>query len=73
MKVATKVSVGWIVDLLRRPDLANLALVEHGDPVAQSHRLDLVVSDVDRRGAEPALEMLELIPSGVAQLGVQIR
>ena len=61
------------VDLLRRPDLADLALVEHGNPVAQSHRLGLVVGDVDRRGAETALEMLELIAGGVAQLGVEIR
>src|SRR5207249_3083422 len=39
----------------------------------EPHRLDLVVRHVDRRGADPALEPFQLVASGVAQLGVEVR
>src|SRR5438094_362556 len=61
------------VDFLRRTDLAHAALVEHGDAVAETHRLRLVVGHVDRGGAEAALKLLQLVARGIAQLGVDGR
>ena len=42
------------VERLRRVDLLDPAGPHHRDPVAQRHRLDLVVRDVDRRRAANA-------------------
>src|SRR5207244_2418312 len=50
---------GPLVDLLGRADLLEPALVHHRDPVAHRHRLDLVVGDVDGRGADLLLEPLD--------------
>ena len=47
-------------------------LVEDCHPVAHGKGLVLVMGDVDRGDAEFALEVLELLPELVAQLGVQI-
>ena len=53
---------GLAVDLVRRPDLAHAALVHHGDAVAERHRLDLVVRDVQHRRADLAVEAAQLRP-----------
>src|SRR6266852_2474790 len=49
------------IDFVRGADLADTALVEDGDAVAQTHRLGLIVSDVDGGGAEAALKLLQLV------------
>jgi hypothetical protein len=41
MKPATKRFAGPLVELLRRPDLLEHAVVHDRDPVAHRHRLDL--------------------------------
>ena len=56
-----------------RADLLDLAAVQHNDPVGERHRLDLVVGDVDRRGVEPALQVLDLEPHLVSELRVEVR
>jgi hypothetical protein len=61
------------VELGRRADLLQHAVVQHRDPVAHRHRLDLVVRDVDRRRPEVALELQDLGPRGDAQLRVEVR
>ena len=43
-----------VVELLRRADLLDAAVVHHHHAVGQRHRLDLVVGDVDRGGAGPS-------------------
>ena len=53
---------GTEVEALRRVDLLDLAPVENGDPLAERHRLGLVMRDVDRRDAEPAVQLDELGP-----------
>ena len=74
--VPTKSATNWLrrplVDLARRADLHDAALVHHRDLVRQRQRLALVVGDVDRREAELALQALELEAHAVAQLGVEI-
>ena len=45
----------------------------HGDPLAQGHRLDLVVGDVDGRHTEPVVEPGELAPHRDAELRVEVR
>jgi hypothetical protein len=40
-----------VVDLGRRAELLDLAIAHHGDLGRQRHRLDLVVGDIDDRGA----------------------
>ena len=52
MNCATKTFCRLVVELHRRADLGDVAGVEHDDPVGHGHRLDLVVGDVDHRGAE---------------------
>src|SRR5438105_2890828 len=61
------------VQLLRRSRLLEHSLVHHDDAVAHRHRLDLVVGDVDRRRAEPLLELEDLRARRHAQLGVEVR
>src|SRR5215207_9553695 len=62
-----------VVELLRRRDLLQLALAHHSHPVAHCHRLDLVVCDVDRRRAKPALELRDLRAHLHPELRVEIR
>ena len=45
-----------VVQLLRRGDLLEHPEPHHRNPVAERHRLDLIVGHVDHRGAEPALD-----------------
>ena len=47
MKSATKRFAGVFVDLRRRADLLQDAVLQHGDLGGQRHGLDLVVRDVD--------------------------
>ena len=66
--------VAWlVVQRLRRVHLLQVAGVHDGDPVAHRHRLDLVVRDVDRGHAEPALELVDLGAQLDAELCVQVR
>ncbi len=61
-----------LVELLGRPDLLELAVAHHRDPVAQGHRLGLVVRDVDHGGAEPSLDPGHLGPHLHPQLRVEV-
>ena len=62
-----------VVDLLRRADLLQAPADHHRDPVAERHRLHLVVRDVDGRDAEPVVQLLQLGAHLHAQLRVQVR
>ncbi len=64
---------GRAVDFERSPDLLEPAVVQDGEPVGERHRLDLVVRHVERRHAEPPLQLLELGPCVGADLGVEVR
>ena len=59
------------VDLRRRADLLQDALVHDGDPVGERHRLDLVVGDVDRGRAVLDVQPLQFGAHVLAQLGVE--
>jgi hypothetical protein len=66
--------VRWVlVDLPRWPDLAHLPLVHDRDPVPEPHGLGLVVGHVDRGGADPLLELFQLVAGAGAQLRVEVR
>ncbi len=62
-----------VVDRLGRVDLQELSAEHHGDAVRHRHRLDLVVSDVDEGGAEPAMQFGDLGPRLNPQLRVEVR
>ena len=62
-----------LVELARRGDLLDAAAVEHGDAMAERHRLDLVVRDVEHRRAGPSLEIRDLGADLAAKLGVEVR
>ena len=61
-----------VVEVVGRADLLDPAVVHHHDPVGQRHRLDLVVGDVDRGGADLLVHLLDLGPHLHAQLGVEV-
>ena len=73
MNAATKRFVGLRVERLGLRDLDDLAVAHHGDPLAERHRLGLVVRDVDRRDAELRVELRQRGPHADAQLGVEVR
>ena len=58
--------------VLRRVDLLQPPVQEHGYPVAERHGLDLVVRHVHGGDAEPVVQLVERGPHGDAQLGVQV-
>jgi len=58
-----------MIDVLRRADLRNPALVHDYDAVRHRHGLFAVMSHVQRRKAEPALERFDF----GAQLGADLR
>ena len=62
-----------VVDLARRADLLQDAGVHDRDPVAHRHGLDLVVRDVDERGLQVAVQLLQLDAGLASQLGVEVR
>src|SRR6185295_2799115 len=51
---------GALVYISRLADLAQAALVDHGDAVRHGQGLALIVGDVDRRHAEPLVQMADL-------------
>src|SRR5262245_22822804 len=61
-----------LVDVDRAADLLGAAGIHDDQPVAQRHRLDLVVGDVDAGGADVAMQVLDLHAHLHAQLGVEI-
>ena len=50
------------VELQRRADLLDHPAVQHDDLVGHGHRLDLVVGDVDHRGAEVVVQLEDVPP-----------
>jgi hypothetical protein len=61
-----------VVDLPRTAHLLDASLPHDDDAVGHAQGLFLVVRDVDRRQAEPALERSDLHPHLDAQPGVQV-
>jgi hypothetical protein len=61
------------VDLLRRAELQQVAAVHHGDAVAERHRLDLVVRDVDRRRRPQLVDLPQFGSQLCPELRVQVR
>ena len=60
-----------LVELGRRPELLDPALVHHRDRVGHRHRLLLIVRDVDEREPEIVLDRLQLELHLLAQLQVE--
>ena len=60
-----------LVELVRRRDLLQRAVVEHADAVGHGQRLALVVRDVDDVDAEPRVQVLDLELHVLAQLLVE--
>ena len=60
------------IDLERRAVLLHPAGVHHRHLVGERERLGLVVRDVDEGDAGAALQLLQLDPHALAQLGVEI-
>ncbi len=61
-----------VVELGRRADLLDAALVEHRNTVGDRVRLLLIVGDVDRGDAELALQHFQLGAHLDPQLGVEV-
>jgi hypothetical protein len=61
------------VDLRRCSQLKQPPLIHDRDPIAERHRLDLVVGDVDRGRRHALMDPSELGPKLRAQLGVEVR
>ena len=49
-----------VVELERLADLLHQSILHHHHAIAQRHGLDLVVGDVDGRGVEPVVQLLQL-------------
>ena len=62
-----------MVDVHRRVDLLDDAMVHQHDPLAERHRFDLVVRDVDDRRFQALMEPGDFGPHLHAELGVEIR
>ena len=62
-----------VEEVLRRVDLLQHAVAHDGHPLAERHRLDLVVRHVDGRDPEPLVQPRELGAHRDAQLGVEVR
>ena len=61
-----------VVEIERRADLLDDAVMHHDDLVGHGHGLDLVVGDVDRGGLQPLMQLLDLGAHLHAQFGVEI-
>ncbi len=72
-KEATKRVARMVVDLERRADLLDPALVHHHDAVGHRQRFFLVVRHVDGGDAELALQRADLLAQRHADLGVERR
>ena len=62
---------GRLVDLTRRADLHDAAVIEDGDAVAHRQRLALIVGDVDEGDADLALKRLQFDLHLLAELQVE--
>ena len=72
MKPATNWLAGSVVELERRADLLDQAVVHDDDLVGHGHGLDLIVRDIDRRRLEALMQFLDLGAHLHAQLGVEV-
>ena len=61
-----------VEDLLRRADLLDKAVAHDDDAVAERHRFDLIVRDVDKRGVDLFTQLNDLRAHLVAKLGVEV-
>jgi hypothetical protein len=61
-----------MIEVHGRALLDDAAAAHDRDPVRHGHRLFLVVSHVDRRDPERALQLADLVSHLYAQLGVEI-
>ena len=61
-----------VVNLHRRADLLDRAVVHHDDAVGQRHRLGLVVGDHDDRRLDPLAQLRQLDPRPHAQRRVEV-
>ena len=73
MKAATKRFAGRWKSCCGVSSCCSSAVAQHGDPLAEGHRLDLVVRDVHGGHAEPLVQLGELGPHRDAQLRVEVR
>ncbi len=64
---------GAVIQVERRAGLFNPSRVHHDDFVGHGHRLDLIMGDVDGRGAEALVQGLKLGPGLNPQFGVEVR
>ena len=71
MKSATNMRGRPVVDLLRRAELLDDAVVHDRDLVGHRHRLELVVGDVDRGRVDAVVQLAQLVAHQVAELGVE--
>lgn len=60
------------VDLARRADLLEPSAAHHGDPVAEGHRLGLIMRHIDGGDAQLPGELRDFGPQMVAQLRVEV-
>ena len=60
-----------IVDLLRRSDLLDAALIHDGDTVRHRHRLELVVGDVDGGRIDAVVQFAQLAAHQPAKLRIE--
>ena len=65
--------VRLLVEPLWRVGLDDAAVAHDRDPLAERHRLDLVVRDVDRRRAEAPVQLRERGAHPDPKLGVEVR
>ncbi len=61
-----------VVDLLRRAELLDDAVLHHRHLVAEGHGLDLVVGDIHGRGLQPLVHQLQLGAHFHPQLGIEV-
>ena len=62
-----------VVELLRRVDLLQQAVLQHGDAARHGHGLHLVVGDVDEGGAQALVQLADVGAGLHAQFRVQVR
>ncbi len=63
---------GALIRIQRRVGLLNDAILHHHDPVAQRHRLFLIVGDVDGRGLKALVQSFEFGARRDAQLRIEV-